>query len=84
MAILRYVHVRCGILHQAETTGGWRIQKSGPIFDAAPKKVGSDEFLAVLKTAIAAYANALRQTEWAGETWVNFRSKMNSICTNCA
>jgi hypothetical protein len=25
-----YKHVRCGILHQAETTGGWKISRSTP------------------------------------------------------
>src|SRR5690606_25127585 len=25
-----YDHVRCGILHQAETTGGWRVVRTGP------------------------------------------------------
>ena len=26
-------NVRCGILHQAETTGGWKILRKGELFD---------------------------------------------------
>jgi hypothetical protein len=78
-----YEHVRCGILHQAETTGGWRIQKSGPLFNAASKTVGSDAFLAALRAAINFYATELRQQDWSSEIWTNFRRKMKSICANC-
>ena len=28
-----YYSVRCGILHQAETTNGWRIGRCGPLFE---------------------------------------------------
>src|SRR6266481_6792309 len=28
-----YKHIRCGILHQAETTGCWTVLRSGLLFD---------------------------------------------------
>jgi len=34
-----YKNVRCGILHQAETTGGWRIRRDKScLFDAATER----------------------------------------------
>lgn len=78
-----YKHVRCGILHQAETTGGWRIQKTGRLFDASNKTIGSDQFLTVLQKAISTYAKELRLRDWNDNVWVSFRKKMNSVCANC-
>lgn len=78
-----YKHVRCGILHQAETTGGWRIRKTGPLFDPPNKTVGSNALLAVLRAAIGAYVAELRLRDWNDPVWVNFRKKMNSVCANC-
>jgi hypothetical protein len=79
-----YEHVRCGILHQAETTGGWRIQRTGPLFDAPNKTVGSDAFLAVMRAAVGDYATELRQRDWSDALWLNFRKKMRSVGSNCA
>src|SRR5262249_3818794 len=39
-----YKHVRCGILHQAETTGGWRIRRNGALFDPTTKTINATEF----------------------------------------
>ncbi|CAM3517291.1 hypothetical protein [Aequorivita lipolytica] len=33
-----YFNVRCGILHQSETTNGWKIIREGKIFDKKTKK----------------------------------------------
>ena len=39
-----YKHVRCGILHQAETTGGWKITRKGPLLDEATRTVNATRF----------------------------------------
>jgi hypothetical protein len=45
-----YTHIRCGILHQAETTGGWRIRRDGgPLFDPAALTIDADRFLDALE-----------------------------------
>lgn len=49
-----YGHVRCGLLHQAETTGGWRIRRdSGLLFDAGTKTVEADHFRDGVEAALA-------------------------------
>src|SRR3990172_5336187 len=40
-----YYDVRCGILHQAETRGGWRILRSGPVFDPSGRVINATAFL---------------------------------------
>lgn len=36
-----YRNVRCGILHQGETTGGWDIKRTGPVFDFRTKTLNA-------------------------------------------
>ncbi len=49
-----YVGVRCGILHQAETTNGWRIRRIGPLFDHSTKTINATSGSFGMKTAISA------------------------------
>jgi hypothetical protein len=80
-----YVCVRCGILHQGETTRGWRIRRKGDLFDAANLIIDADKFLAVVKCAIGHYADELRRAKenWDDEIWENFRAKMKVIIEHC-
>lgn len=78
-----YRNVRCGILHQAETTGGWRILRSGDMFDPKQKVINATRFLGHVEKALADYCNELRRAEWNSEIWTNFRKKMTAICENC-
>ena len=51
-----YTHVRCGILHQAETTGGWRIRRdSSALFDPTALTVNADRFLDALEQALGSF-----------------------------
>jgi hypothetical protein len=45
-----YKHVRCGILHQGETTGGWTItqETAEPLLDQPNKRVNAGKFQAAL------------------------------------
>jgi hypothetical protein len=38
-----YTNVRCGILHQGETTGGWRVLRKGPMFEPGGPAINADE-----------------------------------------
>jgi len=77
-----YRGVRNGILHQAETTGGWRIQRRGPLFDADAKTLNAALFLRKLEASLDDYCNQLHDAPWDSEIWRNFRNKMSAICAN--
>lgn len=75
-----YMHVRCGLLHQAETTGGWRVVRSGPL--RTDRTINATRFLTCLRAVLRSYADQLRQSEWDSEIWKCFRKKMDTICAN--
>lgn len=77
-----YKHVRCGILHQAETTGGWRIRRQGPLFDPVALTINATAFHRELQREILNYGSLLRTEPWDGERWVLFRKKMKAICAS--
>jgi hypothetical protein len=78
-----YGCVRCGILHQGETTGGFTISKKGQLFEAASKNINACEFLSSLEKALRAYKNTLLKSNWDSEIWDNLRRKMRFIIKNC-
>lgn len=79
-----YKNVRCGILHQAETTAGWRILKVGALLEAGPPPtINAVEFRDRLEKVLNAYCAALCAAEWTGQQWKQTREKMNTICDNC-
>jgi len=75
--------VRCGILHQAETRGGWTLRRKGPLFDPANLTINSTIFLRRLGKVLKSYCRDLRNSEWEGDTWRNCRTKMNAVCDAC-
>jgi len=75
-----YRHVRCGILHQAETTGGWRIIRSGPIRNHTT--VNATKFSRSLRNVLRSYSSSLREENWESEAWRCFRKKMGALCHN--
>lgn len=78
-----YRHVRCGILHQAETTGGWTIQRRGELFGPSGPTINATKFHRELQKEISGFANILRTEPWDSVRWRNFRKKMSAICGNC-
>jgi hypothetical protein len=79
-----YVNVRCGILHQGETTGGWTVNRSGKnLFDDKNLVVDSVTFANELVTSLKNYSDNLKAAEWDSEVWDNFRTKMRKIISNC-
>jgi hypothetical protein len=90
-----YKSVRCGILHQAETTNGWRIRRdqaelltrtsTGFI---VPFRVGLDRrdakrFADKLRLALDHYCDQLKAASWDDELWKNLRDEMKTVCANC-
>ena len=79
-----YKHVRCGILHQGETTGGWRISRQGVCFyDSKTNSIDASLFLAKIEASLADYKKKLIDEDWDSELWDNFRVKMRKIISNC-
>jgi hypothetical protein len=80
-----YRHVRCGILHQAETTGGWTItlMPGKPLFDSAELRVQADEFHGALARTLKAYTDAIASSTQTAETWQNCVAKLKATIKNC-
>ena len=78
-----YPHVRCGILHQGETTGGFTISKKGDVFDSGKRRINARKFLTLMEKSLVAYREQLSNEEWDSEIWDNFRRKMRFIIENC-
>jgi hypothetical protein len=75
-----YRDIRCGILHQSETRGGWLVIREGPLLDASAKAINATRFLRELRKAVDSYALEI-QTD--GACWANFQRKMTAVCENC-
>jgi hypothetical protein len=78
-----YEGIRCGILHQAETTRGWRIRRKGPLFDASTKIINASLFHNRLKEILLFYRDSLKKSDWDSEIWHNLRRKMDAVIENC-
>jgi len=76
-----YKNIRCGILHQGETTSGWRILRGGELLKE--KTINSVKFLEKMIRALDIYRKELENSEWDSEVWDNCRTKMRKILKNC-
>lgn len=78
-----YTHVRCGIMHQAETTGGWHIRRDLlTLFDKATKTIDATIFLSAMEGTLSDYCNVLRTSDWDSERWKKLTKKMKGVCAN--
>jgi hypothetical protein len=75
-----YKDIRCGILHQSETRGGWRVLRNGPILDVKRKAINATALLRELQRHVEQYAAYLQVDE---VLWKNFQKKMGAVCANC-
>lgn len=77
-----YTSIRCGILHQGETTNGWRVDRGDKtLIDG--KTIHAVTFLSRLEKSLADYRDLLKADTWDSEIWDNFRTKMRKIISNC-
>ena len=76
-----YKNIRCGVLHQGESAGGWKILRTGKLIDG--KTINSVKFLNEVILALENYRDELETSEWDSEIWDNFRIKMKKILANC-
>jgi hypothetical protein len=79
-----YKQIRCGILHQAETKGGWTIRREGPLLKKEEKVINATRFLNSLKEYLKWYRDELRKRDFKKDViWKNFKLKMKAIKKNC-
>lgn len=70
------------ILHQAESTGGWRVLRSGARFDAVARTVNAAKFIKTLRRELKDYSSALATSEWEDLIARHARTKLDAICRN--
>lgn len=80
-----YHSVRCGILHQAETTDGWRVHRESGLFveSGGVRSLSASEFCNRLKSVLDRYRDDLIKADWNDDRWVKARVKLQAICRNC-
>src|SRR6266566_4479549 len=78
-----YQNVRCGILHQGETTGGWTISLLGPLFEAANRRINADTFAKTLVEVIDDYVAELKKEPVSADVWQKFKIKLKATIKNC-
>lgn len=79
-----YKNIRCGILHQAETKGEWKIRRIGPLLDKKTKIINATKFLDYLEDYLSWYQSELKKRDFkTDDIWRNFRKKMRFIKENC-
>ena len=78
-----YHNVRCGILHQGESRGGWRIQRNDKLFDENKLTINATKFQKRIAQEIDKYCAELENSKWDDQLWTNFRKKMKVIIKNC-
>jgi hypothetical protein len=76
-----YMHIRCGIMHQGETTGGWHIRRNlSVLFDSASKTIDATRFLREMENSLSDYCALLEKATWDSERWKKLRKKMKDVC----
>ena len=80
-----YEHVRCGILHQGETTGGWKLTRADgkPLFEHCERTVHASKFHALLVEVIDEYCALLNREPTTSDTWRKFKRKLKATLQNC-
>lgn len=77
-----FENIRCGILHQGETTNGWRIARNKKkLVDG--KTIDSILFLDKLEKSLIDYREGLKTAKWDSELWDNARTKLRKVIFNC-
>lgn len=87
-----YKNIRCGILHQGETYGGWKLNRGNKkgskkppkkLIDKSTKEINCIDFAKKLENSLKIYSEKLKDAEWNSKLWDNFRTKMDKIISNC-
>jgi hypothetical protein len=71
-----YTKIRCGLLHQAQTKGGWRITRSGRFWDSDALTINRDDFATRLAECFNDMLDELRATDVDKGDWPNVCVKL--------
>jgi hypothetical protein len=84
MASNFYKHIRCGILHQGETTGGWTLtRESSFLLDRNNKVINAKKFMDKMKLSLETYENKLKAANFQNDDiWINAKKKIKVILKN--
>jgi hypothetical protein len=78
-----YYNIRCGILHQAETTGSYRIVRDkSDLFEPAEQTINADKFINAVESCLDKYLNELRVLPVVSQRWSKVADKVSFICDN--
>lgn len=79
-----YKHIRCGLHHQGETYGKFKLTRSSKaeLFNETDKKINATKFVKLLKDFLISYKNELETEAWDSEIWLNCRNKVECIIKN--
>lgn len=81
-----YKGVRCGILHQAETTKRWRVHKRPGALVSTHGQINwisAAEFARRMRNVLDEYCEKLKGDDWDSKVWRSARSKLKAVCKNC-
>ena len=78
-----YSNIRCGILHQAETTNAWRIRRDGVLLDKTNKSINARIFIKKLEVSLDNYIDELKSKEMNSQIWKRALKKIENVCQNC-
>ena len=78
-----YTNIRCGILHQGETYGGWKIRRRGELFNKSEKIINATKFIKALEQELKYFTDSLRGSNFFRKPWVGVIRKLDYICKNC-
>jgi len=78
-----YKNIRCGLLHQGETCGGWKIRRTGHMIDVDGRTINAYKFLDALKNELADYRKTLEEQRSIKTTvWRKAIRKLDYIVKN--
>jgi hypothetical protein len=72
-----YADIRNGLLHQAQTKGGWQLRTRQPhLCDSTGKIIDRDRFAQALRLAFDDYMNELASLQWQDDLWLKAARKL--------
>jgi len=78
-----YKDIRCGILHQSETTNAWRVLRTGKLLDRTEFSINAELFIKSLDKSVKKYLDELKNSDYNSDIWKNAFVKLTDICENC-
>jgi hypothetical protein len=74
-----YSNVRCGILHNGETKGGWLIRREGILFDVNTKTINATDFAKQLYISIDRFRNQLKSSDFNDDLFQNYILRLKDL-----